>query len=97
MSVDRGDSVPDCGHHDDLAVRIELEGHPTNKFLGQLIFFTGSDVTIRRPSGAILVIDNYEIVALTGTSPSPHDLPKVQSTVPHWANTRLHSPWHQAF
>ena len=38
---------------------------PAVKFRGQLIFFTKDDVTIRRPSGAILVIDNYEIAALS--------------------------------
>jgi len=45
--------------------RIEPEGHPAQKFRGKLIFFTNVDVTIRRTSGAILVIDNFEIVALS--------------------------------
>ena len=43
----------------------EREGQPSQKFRGRLIFFTNADVTIRRPSGAILVIDNYEIVAIS--------------------------------
>jgi|GEM_PF-2434224 len=43
----------------------ERQGEPTQKFRGQLIFFTKDDVTIRRPSGAILVIDNYEIAAIS--------------------------------
>ena len=43
----------------------ERQGQPTQKFSGQLIFFTKDDVTIRRPSGAILVIDNYEIAAIS--------------------------------
>ena len=43
----------------------ERQGQPTQKFSGQLIFFTKDDVTIRRPSGAILVIDNYEITAIS--------------------------------
>jgi len=37
----------------------------TRKFRGQLIFFTKADVTVRRPTGAILVIDNYEIAAIS--------------------------------
>jgi len=43
----------------------ERQGQPTQKFSGQLIFFTKDDVTIRPPSGAILVIDNYEIAAIS--------------------------------
>ena len=42
---------------------VERTGRPEQRFRGQLIHFTSADVTIRRPSGAILVIDNYEIVA----------------------------------
>ena len=42
------------------------KGKPQQRFQGQLIYFTSADVTIRRPSGAILVIDNYEIVAISG-------------------------------
>jgi len=30
-----------------------------------LIFFTKDDVTVRRPPGAILVIDSYEIAAIS--------------------------------
>jgi hypothetical protein len=37
----------------------------TRTFQGRLIFFTRADVTIRRPSGAILFIDNYEIAAIS--------------------------------
>jgi hypothetical protein len=37
----------------------------TRVFRGQLIYHTAADVTIRRPSGAILIIDNYEIAALS--------------------------------
>ena len=44
---------------------VEREGQPTSRFRGQLIHFTKDDVTIRRPSGAILVIDTYEIVSLS--------------------------------
>ena len=45
--------------------QVECKGTPTQKFRGQLIYFTNDDVTIRRPSGAILVVDNYEIVVIT--------------------------------
>jgi len=44
---------------------VERAGTPDQRFRGQLIYFTSADVTIRRPSGAILVIDNYEIVAVS--------------------------------
>jgi len=44
---------------------VEREGTPTNRFRGQVIYFTNADVTVRRPSGAILVIDNYEIIAMS--------------------------------
>jgi len=37
----------------------------TRKFRGRLIYFTNADITIRRPSGAILVIDLYEIASLS--------------------------------
>ncbi len=43
---------------------VEREGKPTKRFRGQLIYFTNADVTIRRPSGAILVVDRYEIVSI---------------------------------
>ena len=45
--------------------RVERKGEPTQEFRGQLIYFTSDDVTMRRPSGAILVIDNYEIIAIS--------------------------------
>jgi hypothetical protein len=38
---------------------------PTTRFTGRLIFATRDDITFRRPSGAILVIDNYEIASLS--------------------------------
>lgn len=41
-------------------------GEPTSRFRGRLIFFTRDDITVRRSSGAILVVDNYEIAALSG-------------------------------
>jgi len=44
---------------------VERAGPPEQRFRGQLIYFTSADVTIRRPPGAILVIDNYEIVAVS--------------------------------
>jgi len=44
---------------------VEREGTTTNRFRGQVIYFTNADVTVRRSSGAILVIDNYEIAALS--------------------------------
>ncbi len=43
----------------------ERHGEPRQKFRSQLIFFTRDDVTVRRPSGAILVIDNYEIASIS--------------------------------
>jgi hypothetical protein len=44
---------------------VESEREPKQKFRGQVIYFTRADVTIRRPSGAILVIDTYELVAIS--------------------------------
>ena len=44
---------------------VEREGNPTNRFRGQVVYFTNVDVTVRRPSGAILVIDSYEIAAMS--------------------------------
>ena len=44
---------------------VEREGTPTNRFRGQVVYFTNADVTVRRPSGAILVIDSYEIAAMS--------------------------------
>jgi hypothetical protein len=43
----------------------EREGIPRKRFRRQLIYITNDDVTIRRPSGAVLVIDNYEVVAIS--------------------------------
>ena len=44
---------------------VDRPGAARRNFQGRLIYFTAADVTIRRPSGAILVIDNYEIAALS--------------------------------
>jgi len=44
---------------------IELEGSTANRFRGQVVYFTDADVALRCPSGAILVIDNYEIAAIS--------------------------------
>jgi hypothetical protein len=44
---------------------VEREGKQTKKFRGQLIYSTNDDVTVRRPSGTILVIDRYEVVAIS--------------------------------
>ncbi len=44
---------------------IERKGQPKQEFQGQLIYSTSDDVTIRRASGALLVIDTYEIVAIS--------------------------------
>ena len=44
---------------------VEREGKPTKRLRGQLIYFTNADLTIRRPSGAILVIDRYEVSAIS--------------------------------
>jgi hypothetical protein len=44
---------------------VEREGKPKKEFRGQLIYITNADLTIRRPSGAILVIDRYEVVAIS--------------------------------
>lgn len=38
---------------------------PKKKFKAKLIFFTEDDVTLRRPSGAVLVIDTYELASLS--------------------------------
>ena len=43
----------------------EREGKPTRRFWGELIYLTKDDVTIRRPSGAILVVDTYEVASLS--------------------------------
>jgi len=44
---------------------VERQGKPRRTFRGRLIYFTNADMTIRRPSGAILVVDNYEIVSIS--------------------------------
>lgn len=44
---------------------VERGGPAGRKFQGRLLYFTGTYVTIRRPTGAILVVDNYEIAALS--------------------------------
>ncbi len=43
----------------------ERAGKPTTTFRGELIYSTNADLTIRRPSGAILVIDRYEVIAVS--------------------------------
>jgi hypothetical protein len=42
---------------------IKREGKPTDWFRGH--YFTNADVTVRRPSGVILVIDNYEVARMS--------------------------------
>jgi len=44
---------------------VQPERKPIRRFRGQLIYFTSADVTVRRRSGAIVVIDSYEIVAIS--------------------------------
>ena len=44
---------------------IEREGKPTDRLRGHVIYFTNADVTVRRPSGVILVIDNYEVARMS--------------------------------
>jgi len=44
---------------------VEREGKPTTTFRGQLLYITNADLTLRRPSGAILVIDRYEVIAVS--------------------------------
>ena len=53
---------------------VEREGTPTTTFRGQLIYFTNADLTLRRPSGAILVIDRYEVISVSDgkTRLEPH-------------------------
>jgi len=41
------------------------EGQAKKKFRGQLIYFTADDATLRRPSGALLVVDTYELESLS--------------------------------
>ena len=44
---------------------VEREGKPATTLRGQLIYFTNADLTIRRPSAAILVIDRYEVMSVS--------------------------------
>ena len=44
---------------------VERAGKPSRTFRGKVIYSTDADVTIRRPSGAILVVDTYELVAVS--------------------------------
>ena len=43
---------------------VEKKSVPRKKFKAKLIFFTRDDATLRRPSGAVLVIDTYELESL---------------------------------
>ena len=40
-------------------------GRPQTRFNAQLIYFTSADITLRRPSGAVLMIDTYELESLS--------------------------------
>jgi hypothetical protein len=40
-------------------------GEPQSRFRAQLVYFTAADLTLRRPSGALLVIDTYELESLS--------------------------------
>jgi len=44
---------------------VERERKPTRAFRGQLIYSTNADLTMRCPSGAILVIDHYDVIAVS--------------------------------
>jgi hypothetical protein len=44
---------------------VERAGQTGREFQGRRLYFTSPDVTIRRPSRALLVVDNYEIAALS--------------------------------
>jgi hypothetical protein len=44
---------------------VERDGKPTKRLRGQLIYFTNADLTIRRPSETILVIDRYEVSSIS--------------------------------
>ena len=44
---------------------IAPQAPPRARFSGQLIYFTPADLTLRRPSGALLIIDTYELESLT--------------------------------
>ena len=52
----------------------------TRTFRGRLIFYTKADLTIRRPSGAILFIDNYELAALSDSRTRFEPSPKIRGT-----------------
>jgi hypothetical protein len=44
---------------------VEQLGKAQKKFSGKLIHFTADDAILRRPSGALLVVDTYEMESLT--------------------------------
>jgi hypothetical protein len=44
---------------------IEREGSTANRFRGQVLYITDLDLTVRRPSGAMLIIGNNEIVSVS--------------------------------
>ena len=44
---------------------VEREGKPTKRLRGQIIYLTNADVTLRRLSGGILVIDRYEVFSIS--------------------------------
>lgn len=38
---------------------------PKRRFKSKLIYFTNEDLTLRRPSGALLIVDTYELASLS--------------------------------
>lgn len=52
---------------------LERRGAAKKRFSGKLIYFTADDAIVRRPPGALLVIDTYEIewLAARGTRVIP--------------------------
>ena len=44
---------------------VQPERKPIRRFRGQLIYLSSAGVTVRRRSGAVVVIDSYEIVAIS--------------------------------
>lgn len=40
-------------------------GQPRRTFRAQLVYFTPDDATLRRPKGALLVVDTYELESLS--------------------------------
>lgn len=40
---------------------VDAKRGPQKKFKAKVIFFTKDDATLRRPSGAVLVLDTYEL------------------------------------